>query len=93
MKLIPDFLKSALSNRTAEPDHGDVAGFVVHDRNTGHIVHREHFDSGRFDDDRLTDKMITKRDKLEKKYAPSRFEVEHGLFNSREAFFHFFPDS
>ena len=76
---------------TPHEDHGDVAGFAVTDKQTGQTVHRESFEAGRFGDQRLADKMVGKQESLQRKYAPSRFEVEAGLFNNRKSFEHFFP--
>ena len=92
MNLMQRLLRHA--TRPAAPvDHGDVAGFVVHERATGQLVHQEAIDSGRYSSTRLADLMVAKRSRLERKYAPSRYDVEHGLFNSRDAFHHFFPDT
>ena len=72
-------------------EHDDVAGFVVTERKSGQMVHHESIDSGRYSSTRLADMMMAKRSRLERKYAPSRYDVEAGIFNNRKSFEHFFP--
>ena len=72
-------------------DKGDCAGFVVKDRDGGTEVHRETVPTGRMSDDKVADFLVSRREKLEKKYAPSRFDIESGIFNSPASFEHFFP--
>ena len=73
------------------PDKGDCAGFVVNSRDGGTEVHRELVPTGRMSDDKVADFLVSRREKLEKKYAPSRFDIESGIFNSKASFEHFFP--
>jgi len=75
----------------APKDREDVAAFVINDRQTGAEVHRESVPTGRMNDEKVADLLVGRRENLEKKYAPSRFDIESGLFNSQASFEHFFP--
>ncbi|MEL7367924.1 MAG: hypothetical protein AAFN74_03355 [Myxococcota bacterium] len=70
----------------------DVNGFVVRAQPSGHVVHFDLEEVGHLDDQTVADRSVTHREKLERRYPSPRFEVEAGLFNSRDAFFHFFPE-
>jgi hypothetical protein len=72
-------------------DHGDVAGFVVKDRQNGEIVHREYFESGKLPADRVVSAMDKKLESLAHKYSGGRYDIEHGIFNSVRSFKHYFP--
>ncbi len=74
-----------------QKDHEDFAGFVINERGSGQEVHRECVPTGRLNDDKVTDLLVRRRERLEKKYAPSRYDIEAGLFNSKASFEHFFP--
>jgi len=72
-------------------DHGDIAGFVVHDRETGAIVHHEVFDAGLIPENELADRMIRRWEELVRAHPIPRYDVEYGLFPSVAAFYREFP--
>ena len=74
-------------------DHGDVAGLVVRERDTGEVVHHEHFPSGRYTSDRVASTMEKRREALAQKYSGARYEIEHGVFGDLDAMHHFFPET
>ena len=74
-----------------EEQYGDIAGFVVHDREIGRIVYHETFDAGAIDDRRLADAMIRRWERLVCRYPVPRFDVEYGLYPSVAAFLREFP--
>lgn len=89
MKIFRKLYENVLGRNPNPTD--DVAGFVVQDKKSGQIVHHEVFESGHLSARRLADKMIGKAERLERRFPPERYEVEHGVFNNRAAFYHFFP--
>lgn len=93
MKVVSSFLNQWAGKKAAPADNEDFAGFRVEDRDNGRVVHSECVGVGRMSDERVADFMVQRRERLEKKYAPSRYEVDAGLFNSEASFAHFFGDS
>jgi hypothetical protein len=79
------------AKKDAPENHEDFAGFVINDRGTGQEVHRECVPTGRLSDNKVADLLVRRRERLEKKYAPSHYDVDAGLFNSKASFEHFFP--
>ena len=79
------------ANKKPAENHEDFAGFVINKRGTGEEVHRECVPTGQLNDDKVADLLIRRRERLEKKYAPSQYDIDAGLFNSKASFDHFFP--
>ncbi|MEO1232842.1 MAG: hypothetical protein AAFZ18_28495 [Myxococcota bacterium] len=67
-------------------------GYVVRAQPSGRVVHYDLEEVGHLSDQAVADRSVSHREQLERRYPAPGFEVEAGLFNSREAFFHFFPE-
>ena len=70
---------------------GQVAAYVVHDVQTGHIAHFELFQASDVDEDALADAMIRRWEHLVTEFPVPRYDVEYGLFSSHDAFHEAFP--
>ena len=71
----------------------EVVGFVVQDRITQRLIHYEYFESAGTSAEKLANMMANRVEKLYRKYSPNDYIVEHGVFNSKSAFHHYFPDT
>lgn len=69
-----------------------VAGYVVRERATGRIVHREMAEVGHLSDNKAANKMMKRCKQLERIYSPAQYEVEDGIFSSEAAFDQFSPE-
>lgn len=90
---LPNFVARLFTPETPPPGRQDVAGFVVTDRQSGHVVHSEAFDAWKHSDDRVANKMFAKRERLEARYDPAKYDVQAGLFSSARAFEARYPDA
>lgn len=83
-------LKRSSGSRTSA--RRDVNGYVVREQPSGRVVHFDLEEVGHLSDQAVADRSVSRRERLESRYPPPAYEVEAGLFNSRDAFFHFFPE-
>lgn len=77
---------------TPEPNPSEVVAFVVRDRETGQVSFHEVLESGAYSEGRLTHLVTRRVAQLESQYRFPRYEVEQGIYNSLEAFYHFCPE-
>ena len=62
------------------------------ERGSGKVVHREHFETAALSDRRAANRIVRRRERLERRFPPGDFEIEGGMFNSVAAFEHFLGD-
>lgn len=73
-------------------DLGDIAGYVVHDRQTGTVVHSEYFAAARMTEHAVANRLVRTWESLVLRFPTPRYDVEYGLFVSVSAFMHYVED-
>jgi hypothetical protein len=84
------WLTPAFKKTFSEPC-GLLAGFVVTERDTGREIHREMMDVSHLNIEKASAVTWKRYWKLARKYNSYRYDVQDGMYSSREAFEHFSP--
>jgi hypothetical protein len=84
------WLTHAFKKTSSEPC-GLLAGFVVTERDTGREIHREIMDVSHLNIKKASAVTWKRYRKLVRKHDPYRYDVQDGMYSSREAFDHFSP--
>ena len=88
------WFKKFFYRRQSDPNGcGLFFGFVVTERGSGRMVHREIMDARHLSISKASRKSWFKLQRLEWKYNPNRYDVQDASFNSKKAFDHFYPDT
>ena len=81
----------AKARPAAQAQARDVAASVVTDCRTGQIVYHEVFESAHLAPERVADKLLGTARRLERRFPAPRYDVEHGVFGTRQALLTVYP--